>query len=118
MSDIEVSSPSDLIEPEWIPPVEPPDYAPGTAGVVVYIDSIDVTTCCVAGSWTRRLNRPSTAQVKLPMDCALGGVGSLLRIDALVGTTYEIVHHGRILLCETDTGEDIGYTVYNSTDPM
>jgi hypothetical protein len=41
-----------------------------------------------------------------------------LKIEALIGTSYEIVHHGRVLLCETDTGEDTGYTVYNSTDPM
>jgi hypothetical protein len=45
-------------------------------------------------------------------------VGTILKIEAFVGTSYEIVHHGRVLLCETDAGEDTGYTVYNSTDPM
>ena len=86
--------------------------------VIVTLDGVDVTNVCVSGSWTRRLNRPSVAQVRIPMQEVTADVGSLLKIEALVGTTYEIVHHGRVLLCETDTGEDTGYTVYNSTDPM
>jgi hypothetical protein len=86
--------------------------------VIVTLDSVDVTDQCVAGSWTRRLNRPSVAQIRMPMQSAAADVGAPLKIEALVGTSYEIVHHGRVLLCETDTGEDTGYTVYNSTDPM
>jgi hypothetical protein len=86
--------------------------------VTVTIDGNDVTGEAVSGSWTRRLNRPSTAQVKVPMQGSVGGAGSILKIEALVGTTMELVHHGRCLLVETDTGEDTGYTVYNSTDPM
>ena len=86
--------------------------------VIVTLDGVDVTNVCVSGSWTRRLNRPSTAQVRVPMQEVTADVGTLLKIEALVGTSYEIVHHGRVLLCETDTGEDSGYTVYNSTDPM
>ncbi len=86
--------------------------------VIVTLDGTDVTQFCVAGTWTRRLNRPSTAQIRCNMEVVNAPVGSLLKIEALVGTTWEIVHHGRVLLCETDTGEDTGYTVYNSTDPM
>ncbi len=86
--------------------------------VTVTLDGVDVTNVCVAGSWTRRLNRPSTAQVRIPMELVTADVGTLLKIEALVGTSMEIVHHGRVLLCETDTAEDGGYTVYNSTDPM
>ena len=86
--------------------------------VIVTLDGVDVTNVCVAGNWTRRLNRPSTAQVRIPMQQVTADVGTLLKIEALVGTTWEIVHHGRVLLCETDTAEDGGYTVYNSTDPM
>ncbi len=86
--------------------------------VVVTLDGVDVTNVCVSGQWTRRLNRPSTAQVRIPMELVTANVGTLLKIEALIGTTYEIVHHGRVLLCETDTAEDGGYTVYNSTDPM
>ncbi len=52
------------------------------------------------------------------MECTNAAVGSILKIEALVGTTWQIVHHGRVLLAETDTAEDGGYTVYNSTDPM
>jgi hypothetical protein len=86
--------------------------------IIVTLDGVDVTTLCVAGNWTRRLNRPSTAQVRINMEAVSAPVGSLLKIEALVGTTLEIVHHGRVLNCETDTGEDGGYTTYNSTDPM
>lgn len=86
--------------------------------VIVTLDGVDVTDVCVAGNWTRRLNRPSTAQVRIPMQEVTADVGTLLKIEALIGTTYQIVHHGRVLLCETDTAEDGGYTVYNSTDPM
>lgn len=111
MSAFEESAPTDLIEAA---PPSPP-YVPGTAGATIYIDGVDVTECALNGQSTRRLNRPSQAQVKLPMDCAIGGVGSSLRIDF---TGLGIHHHGRVLLCETDTGEDTGYTTYNSTDPM
>ena len=88
--------------------------------VIVEIDGTDVTSSgpTVTGSWSRRLNRPSTAQVRIPAQNSIGGAGSILKIQALIGTTYEIVHHGRILLCETEMGEDTGYTTYNSTDPM
>lgn len=86
--------------------------------MIVTLDGVDVTDVCVSGSWTRRLNRPSVAQVRIPMQEVTADVGTLLKIEALVGTSYQIVHHGRVLLCETDTGEDTGYTVYNSTDPM
>jgi hypothetical protein len=80
----------------------------------VWIDGVDVTSVAVSGSSTRRLNRPSVATVKIPMAESIGGVGSLLKID-FNGTLH---HHGRVLLCETDTQEDTGYTTYNSTDPL
>jgi hypothetical protein len=86
--------------------------------VVVTLDGVDVTSVAVTGSWSRRLNRPSIAQVRFPMQEVSAQVGCPLKIEALVGTNWEIVHHGRVLLVETDTGEDTGYTVYNSTDPM
>jgi hypothetical protein len=80
----------------------------------VWIDGTEVTNVCVEGSSTRKLNLPSTATVKIPMDYAIGGPGSRLKIS-IDGTLH---HHGTVLLCETDTGPDIGYTVYNSSDPM
>lgn len=80
----------------------------------IAIDGVDVTGVAIQGSSTRRLNRPSTATVKIPMQDAIGGVGSALKIS-FNGSLH---HHGRVLLCETDTGEDTGYTTYNSTDPM
>jgi hypothetical protein len=84
----------------------------------VTIDGVDVTNVCVSGSWTRRLNRPSQAQVRIPMQEATDTVGQRLKIEIPSGTGTEIVFHGMILLTETDTGEDTGYTVYNATDPM
>ncbi len=80
----------------------------------VFIDEVEVTDVSLEGSSTRRLNRPSVAQVKLPMQHAIGGVGSLLKVyfDGVLS------FHGRVLLCETDAGEDSGYTVYNATDPL
>lgn len=80
----------------------------------VWIDGTEVTSISVEGSSTRRLNRPSQAQVKVPMQDAIGGPGSLLKIE-FDGWLH---HHGRVLLCETEADEDAGYTVYNSTDPL
>lgn len=90
---------------------------PGSGGgcdITVVLDGTDVTNIVVAGSSTRRLNRISQAQIRIPMDRAIGGPGSILKI--YFGSTLH--HHGRVLLCETDSGEDDGYTVYNSSDPM
>jgi hypothetical protein len=110
MSAFEESGPSDLVED--VP--SPPDYTPGTGCAQVYIDGVDVTDCALSGTSTRRLNRPSQATVRLPMDCAIGGAGSTLKI-LFNGSLH---HHGRVLLCETEADEDFGYTVYNSYDPM
>jgi hypothetical protein len=82
--------------------------------VQAWIDGTEVTNVVLQGSSTRRLNLPSQASVTIPMDSAIGGVGSLLKIS-FDGVLH---HHGRVLLCETDSGEDMGTTVYNSTDPM
>jgi hypothetical protein len=81
---------------------------------LVEIDGVDVTNLSLAGSSTRRLNRMSQAQVTLPMESAFGGTGSRLKI------TFDGVlhHHGIVMLCETEAGEDTGTTVYNSRDPL
>jgi hypothetical protein len=82
--------------------------------VEVWLDGYDVTNLALEGSSTRRLNRPSQAQVKLPMQDALGGPGS--RLQVYVDSVLH--HHGTVLLCETEADEETGYTVYNSTDPL
>jgi len=81
---------------------------------LVEIDGVDVTNLSLAGSSTRRLNRMSQAQVTLPMQAAIGGVGSRLKV------TFDgnLHHHGIVMLCETTAGEDTGTTVYNSRDPL
>lgn len=82
--------------------------------VQTWLDGQEVTSVVLDGSSTRRLNRPSQATIRIPMQHAIGGPGSHLKIsfDGLLH------HHGTVLLCETDAGEDTGYTVYNSQDPM
>jgi hypothetical protein len=80
----------------------------------VSIGGSDVTGVVVSGHSTRRLNRPSQAQVRIPSQNAIGNVGDRLKISFNGG----LHHHGRILLIETEMGEDTGYTTYNSTDPM
>jgi hypothetical protein len=82
--------------------------------LTVTIDGNDVTNLCVAGSWTRRLNRPSQASVTIPFTDEVGGPGSRLKI-VHDGT---IVFHGMCLLVETNPEENFGYTIYNATDPM
>jgi hypothetical protein len=79
----------------------------------VSINGTDVSGVAIKGSVTRRLNRPSQAQITIPMDAAIGGPGSRLKVGF-----PGLLFHGFILDCETDTGEDTGYTVYNATDPM
>lgn len=92
----------------------PPNGGGGGCSIQVLLDDIDVSGVAIRGSATRRLNRPSQATITIPMDSAIGGPGSKLKIyfDSV------LFHHGTVLDCETDAGEDIGYTVYNSTDPM
>lgn len=80
----------------------------------VTLDGVDVTGVALEGSVTRRLNRPAQARIKIPMDAAIGGAGSRLAID-FGGTLF---FHGFVMDCETDGGENDGYTVYNALDPM
>jgi hypothetical protein len=80
----------------------------------VSIGGVDVTGVAISGHSTRRLNRPSQAQVRIPSQNAIGDVGDALKIS-FNGTLH---HHGRILLIETEMDENTGYTTYNSTDPM
>lgn len=96
-------------------------FTPTGAATVarVWIDDVDVTDCAVEGSVTRRLNRPSQAQVKLPIDCAIGGPGSRLKVEFGPEDGDMVLYfHGFVLLCESSCDEDTGYTVYNATDPM
>ena len=80
----------------------------------VFIDGTDVTGYTIAGSATRRLNRPSQATVTVPIQNAIGDVGSRLKI-LFNGTLF---HHGMIQMIEDSADENTGYTQYNSTDPM
>jgi hypothetical protein len=87
----------------------------------VWIDGVDVTSYAIEGSSTRRLNRPSQAEVRLPLDAAIGGAGSKLKIafdefDGVDGYEDGLHFHGFVLLCETEADEDVGYVTYNATD--
>ena len=80
----------------------------------VFIDGTDVSGIALEGSSARRLNRISQGTVKFPMDSAVGAVGSRMKIY-FDGVLH---HHGRVMTTELDAGEDFGYIVYNSEDPM
>lgn len=85
----------------------------------VYIDNIalDVPAggiYALTGSVTRRLNRPAEATINVPMMFATGTAGSRMKIVI----NDELWFHGFIQSVETDTAEDVGYTVYNATDIM
>jgi hypothetical protein len=97
----------------------------GTIATVV-LDDVDVTSLCTAGSVTKRLNRTSTASVTLNMQ-AIADVfgtqfptaGSYLKIYLSTWPTNAgLIHHGRVLDCETTADENGGYTVFNSSDPF
>lgn len=94
---------------------------PTTTGVNfarIWIDDVDVTDVCVAGTLTRRLNRISQAQVTIPYDAAIGGAGSRLKISFVIDEVETIYFHGTVLICETSCDEDSGTTVYSASDPM
>lgn len=80
----------------------------------VFIDGNDVSDFVVEGSSTRRLNRISQAQARIPMHLAVGSVGDFMKV-VIDGDLH---HHGRILNVEASSGEDTGYVVYNSSDAM
>ncbi len=84
----------------------------------VHLDGVDFSGCAIEGSATRRLNRPSLAQIKIPMDCAAGcsGPGARLKISFDAGSS--IFFHGMVMDWELDGGEDTGYITINAADPM
>src|SRR3990172_882008 len=86
------------------------------SNLAVSLDGTDVSGIAIRGSGTRRLNRPSQAQITIPMDRAIGGPGSRLKLSFDGGST--LFFHGMVMDCETDSGEDEGFTIYNATDPM
>jgi hypothetical protein len=95
----------------------------------VVLDDIDITEFAIEGSVTTRLNRVGQAQVKVHMtdafaDFATGifpGPGSYLKVyfygDNL-GSAPVLWHHGRVINCETTADENVGYTIFNSYDPL
>ena len=84
----------------------------------VSLDGVDFSGCALEGSATRRLNRPSLATIKIPMDCAAGcgGPGQRLKISFDAGGS--IFFHGMVMDWELEGGEDDGYIVMNAMDPM
>jgi hypothetical protein len=94
----------------------------------VVLDDVDITEFAIEGSVTTRLNRVGEASVKVHMTDAFAnfgtlypGPGSYLKVyfygDNL-GSTPVLWHHGRVINCETTADENVGYTVFNSFDPL
>jgi hypothetical protein len=84
--------------------------------LAVSIDGVDFSGCALEGAVTRRLNRPSMAQVKIPMDCAAGCSGPGARLKITMDGTLRF--HGMVMDWELDGGEDTGYITMNALDPM
>lgn len=82
--------------------------------VQTYIDGIDVTSVTLDGSVTRRLNRPSQASARIPIQFAIGDAGSRLKI-VIDGTIF---FHGFVQVVSDEADENSGYTQYEATDPM
>ena len=98
----------------------------GTTATVV-LDGVDITSIAIEGNVSRALNRIGQAAVRCEMETitdifgtSLPGAGSYLKVyldnPALGGPT--LWHHGRVLLCEVTAAEDVGYAVFNSSDPL
>lgn len=79
-----------------------------------FLDGVEITNIVLEGSATRRLNRISQATVRVPIDSAFGAVGSRLKVVF----DGNIFFHGIVLMIEDQCDEDMGYTVYNASDPM
>jgi hypothetical protein len=84
-------------------------------GVQTYIDGTEVTDVVVEGSSTRRLNQPSQASIKIPIDYAIGEIGSRLKVNV---DGYGLHFHGMILTISDEGDEDKLYTEYVAMDPM
>lgn len=84
--------------------------------LAVSLDGVDFSGCALEGSVTRRLNRPSLAQVKIPMDCAAGCSVPGARLKITMDSVLRF--HGMVMDWELDGGEDTGYITMNAMDPM
>jgi hypothetical protein len=99
----------------------------GTIATVV-LDDVDITDIAISGSFTRRLNRISTATCTVNMqELALRyatmfpGPGSYLKIyfeNSDLGTAPVLYFHGRVMNCEVSCNEQTGYVVFNASDPL
>lgn len=82
--------------------------------VQTYIDGTEVTSVVLNGSATRRLNRPSQASCRIPVQFAIGNVGSRLKV-VVNGSLF---FHGMIMTLSDEADENVGYSQYEATDPM
>lgn len=82
--------------------------------VQTYIDGTEVTSVVLNGSSTRRLNRPSQASCRIPVQSAIGSVGSRLKVVV----NGSIFFHGMVMTLSDEADENTGYSQYEATDPM
>lgn len=83
--------------------------------VQAYIDGADVSDCVQAGSFTRRLNRPASATLRMFSDCAPPAPTYRIKI-VIDGTLW---FHGMISQISTEAAEDGNLmTEYTAFDPM
>lgn len=83
--------------------------------VQVYIDGVECTDCVQSGSVTKRLNRPTTATMRMFTDCAPGTAES----KAKVYINGDLWIHGFVTQIATEAGEDGNLmSEYSVEDPM
>jgi hypothetical protein len=82
--------------------------------VATFIDGIDVSATVLEGKVTPRLNRPRMGSFRMPIQSAVGGVGSRIKVEI----NSVLFGHGFCLTTSDEAGEDTGYTEYLWQDPM
>ena len=85
---------------------------PGAAAVTVFVDRVDVTSCVLTGSVTRKLNRPWQATWRMPIDCSVNGPCSIVHIFI----NGDLFFSGRVQQMSDECDEDFCYTEYTAID--
>ena len=118
---IDVSGASLLIDPvTWtVQGIDPITLAPvvfsplaPNGSITVFVDRVDVTSCVLSGSVTRKLNRPWQATWRMPIDCSVQGPDSWVHIF-ISGILW---FSGRIKQISDECDEDFCYTEYTALD--
>jgi hypothetical protein len=105
------------VPPGPLAPLGPSVPTPTDNFLHTFIDGVDVSRCVIEGSVVHWLNKKYTATVKMPMDCAVEGIGKKLLIYC-AALDKPIDFHGFIKLESLEAGEvedsPTDYVEYNA----